>query len=45
MKKAKPAADQPIGIVIATGISAPISPRARAYFWCEEPSVSEEADK
>jgi hypothetical protein len=40
--------EQPIGIVIATGQSAPVAPRVRAYYWCEsEPPVAgqEEVDK
>ena len=45
MKKAKPAVDQPIGIVIAMGTSAPVAPRVRAYYWCEEPAAAEEGDK
>jgi hypothetical protein len=35
MKKSKATAEQPIGIVIATGQSSPVSPRVRAYFWCD----------
>lgn len=35
MKKSKAVADQPVGIVIATGQSAPSAPRVRAYFWFE----------
>ena len=45
-KKAK--VEQPVGIVIATGQSAPIAPRVRAYFWCESElpvAGQEEADK
>ena len=45
-KKAKVVADQPMGIVIATGRSAENAPRVRAYFWYEEPaSGSDEAEK
>jgi hypothetical protein len=35
MKKSKTVVDQPVGIVIATGQSAPSAPRVRAYFWFE----------
>ena len=35
MKKSKAAAEQPIGIVIATGQPSPSTPRVRAYFWCD----------
>jgi hypothetical protein len=46
MKKSKAAADQPIGIVIATGNVAPSNPRVKAYFWCELPAAgAEEAEK
>ena len=45
MKKAKPAVDQPIGIVIAMGRSAPVAPRVRAYFWYEEPTSTEDGEK
>ena len=46
MKKPK-AAEQPVvGIVIATGQSAPSAPLVRAYFWCETDAAGqEEADK
>jgi hypothetical protein len=36
MKKSKVTADQPVGIVIATGGLAPSNPRVKAYFWFEE---------
>jgi hypothetical protein len=45
MKKSKAVADQPVGIVIATGQSVIKAPRVRAYFWFESetpPSGSEE---
>ena len=35
MKKSKATAEAPIGIVIATGQTSPLSPRVRAYFWCD----------
>ena len=42
-KKSKIVADQPVGIVIATGQTAPTAPRVRAYFWFEsEPATPEE---
>jgi hypothetical protein len=45
-KKSKVAADQPMGIVIATGRAAENAPRVRAYFWFEEPNTgSDEAEK
>jgi hypothetical protein len=46
MKKSKAVADQPVGIVIATGQSTPIAPRVRAYFWFEsEPATPAEDEK
>ena len=46
MKKSKATADQPIGIVIATGNVAPSNPRVKAYFWCELPAAGpEEVEK
>jgi hypothetical protein len=46
MKKSNAAAEQPIGIVIATGSVAPSNPRVKAYFWCELPVAGpEEAEK
>ena len=42
MKKSKAVADQPMGIVIATGQSTPSTPRVRAYFWFEEPTAAGE---
>ena len=46
MKKSKATADQPMGIVIATGNVAPSNPRVKAYFWCELPAAGpEEVEK
>ena len=46
MKKSKATADQPVGIVIATGGIVPTSPRVKAYFWCEEPTPgADESEK
>lgn len=42
MKKTKAAAEQPVGIVIATGSVAPSNPRVKAYFWCELPPQENE---
>jgi hypothetical protein len=36
MKKSKAVPEQPVGIIIATGSSAPSAPRVKAYFWFEE---------
>ena len=44
MKKSKAVADQPVGIVIATGQSTPIAPRVRAYFWFESEGTNEAPD-
>jgi len=45
MKKSKAAAEQPVGIVIATGSVAPASPRVKAYFWCELPPQENEENR
>ena len=45
MKKAKGPAEQPVGIVIATGGVAPSNPRVKAYFWFEEPAPGPEENE
>jgi hypothetical protein len=39
MNKSKSVAEQPVGIVIATGSVLVSTPRVRAYFWCEAEPV------